>query len=49
MASDAYDLRRSVIYCVYVRNFGRRDLCGGYSLAEVGVDYIWLLPIHPGC
>mgnify|MGYP003361817495 FL=1 len=53
MALDtAYDLRRSIIYCVYVRNFSQEGTFARIipqldRLKALGVDYIWLLPIHP--
>ena len=53
MALDtSYDLRRSVIYSIYVRNFSQEGTFAGVipqldRLKALGVDYIWLLPIHP--
>ena len=48
--SKAY--RNQVMYCVFVRNYSeegtfeavRRDLD---RIAALGVDIIWLMPIHP--
>ena len=53
MASDTgLDLRRQVIYSVFVRNYSkegtfealRRDLD---RIRALGADIIWLMPIHP--
>ena len=44
------DLSNCTLYCVFVRNFGgsfRKVAEDVPRLKELGIDLIWLLPIHP--
>jgi glycosidase len=53
MAADTPpDLRNPVIYSVYVRNHGPRGTFADVEadlprIRQMGVDLIWLMPIHP--
>ena len=53
MARDTSNaLRNSVIYSVYVRNYGENGIFKDVEeelvrIEEFGVDIIWLMPIHP--
>ena len=45
-------LNQTTIYCVYVRNHSERgDFYGVIAdldrIQNLGIDIIWLLPIHP--
>ncbi len=46
------DLRNALIYCVYVRNYGKNgkftDVTSDLArIKELGTDIVWFLPIHP--
>jgi glycosidase len=53
MAKDTKkDLRNKVIYSIYVRNYSRQGTFKAIEtdlerIYQLGVDIIWLLPIHP--
>ncbi len=53
MAKDTNkNLRNSVIYSVYIRNYGDNGIFKDLEedlerLKKIGVDIIWLMPIHP--